>query len=456
MNRPRRWIACILLGIITFFASAFFYLRAGYLYDADSYVHLAVARLYGEEGIAKGLPWPRFSVMHDQYGDKEFLFHVALMPLVMTSDPAVAGRVSLAIFNALLVTILALLFTRHLGWIGLAVPWWLLAASPPFLNRVIRLRPEILGLILFLLAAAFFIRRRWILLGLVALLYPLSYTAFHVLFGLVVVWAVLEWLRERRLEWKAVVATAAGIVIGNLIHPHPIDHLKVWWLQNVRYFSLKQVVEMEEEIMPPSWQEVIFVNGGWWLVAIAALAFIVFKSRRVPITRELVVYGSTGLFFFVLYLQMGRMVLYAIPFLGLFLSSALAGARASQQKAEGRTGESGLWSFTGPSWGIALIVLMLAGVPLGFMFDMRLPFFDRTVRGIPVSSEADLERFGRSMPQGARVAADWDDTQLYAFWAPQGRYLNMYDPLFMAVDSPDAYRSLQKIFAGEVYDIPPV
>ncbi len=64
MDRVRRWVVCLLLGLVTFFALAFFYLRAGYLYDADSYVHLAVARLYAEEGLVRGLPWPRLSVMH--------------------------------------------------------------------------------------------------------------------------------------------------------------------------------------------------------------------------------------------------------------------------------------------------------------------------------------------------------------------------------------------------------
>lgn len=464
----RRWTACILLGILAFFAFAFFYLRAGYLYDADSYVHLAVSRLYGEEGLVRGLPWPRFSVMHDQYGDKELMFHLSLMPLVMTTDPAVAGRVMLAIYDALLVTLLAMLFTRHLGWVGLAVPWWLLAASPPFLNRVIRLRPEILGLVLFLLAAALFIRKRWVLLGFVAFLYPLSYTAFHVLFGLVVIWTVLEWLREKTLEWKPVVSTAAGILAGNLIHPHPIDHLKIWWLQNVSYFSLKGVVEVEEEILPPSWQEVIFVNGGWWLLALAVLALILWRHRRFPIGREAIVYGSTALLFSALYLKMGRMVLYAMPFLALTLTAVLkigneASAPNAAAGATGKRSDPGsepsapeAAALFGPVWGVTLGVVMLIGVPIGLMFDMRLEFFDRTVKGLPVSSEAELEQFGRSMPSGARVAADWDDTQLYAFWAPQGRYLNMYDPLFMAVDSPEAYRALRAIFNGEVDDIPPV
>ena len=434
----RRWVACLLLGVLTFFALAFFYLRAGYLYDADSYVHLAVSRLYAEEGMVRGLPWPRFSVMHEEYGDKEVLFHVALMPLVMTTDPAVAGRVALAMFGAALVFGLALLFTRWLGWLGLLVPWWLLFAAPPFLNRVIRLRPEILGLLLFVAAAAFFIRRRWVGLGVVAVLFPLSYTAFHVLAGLVAIWVLLEWVRQRTFEWRPLVATGAGIVIGNLIHPHPIDHLKIWWMQNISYFGMKRVVEVEEEILPPSMQELLLVNGGWWLLAIPVLALIVARRGKFPITRETIVYGSTGLLFFVLYVRMGRMALYATPFLALALAAGMAGVRVDRV------------------WGSVLAVLMLVGIPIGMTFNMRLPFFEHTLRGIEVTSEGELEQFGRAVPEGARIAAEWGDTQLYAFWAPQGRYLNMYDPLFMAARNPDAYEALRAIFEGRAPDIPPV
>lgn len=434
----RRWMTCLLLGVVTFFGLAFFYLRAGYLYDADSYVHLAVARLYAEEGLVKGLPWPRFSVMHDEYGDKEILFHLALMPFVTMTDPAVGGRIALAMFGGLLATVLALLFTRHLGWIGLLIPWWLLAASPPFLNRLIRLRPEILGLILFICAAAFFIRRRWLALGIVAAVFPLSYTAFHVLAGLVAIWVAAEWVRNRVFEWKPLVATGLGVVIGNAIHPHPIDHLRIWWLQNVSYFGIKRIVEVEEEIRPPSWQEVLFVNGGWWLLIIPVVVLLFLRLRKFPLDRSTVVFGSTALLFLVLYLRMGRMVLYAVPFVALTLSAAMRDVRL------------------GRAWGTALAILMVVGVPIGVMFDMRLPFFERTVSGANVSSEGELEQFGRAVPEGAKIAAEWGDTQLYAFWAPQGRYLNMYDPLFMAVKDPRAYEALRAVFEGRALDIPPV
>lgn len=441
IQRPeeiRRWLLCGLIGLVTFFGLAFFYLRAGYLYDADSYVHLAVSRLYAEEGFTRGLPWPRFSVMHEGYGDKEILFHIALIPFVVMTDPATGGRLALAMFGSLAVASLALLFTRYLGPVGLVIPWWLLLASPPFLNRIIRLRPEILGLTLLLAAATCFIQRRWIALGIVALLYPLSYTAFHVLGALVGGWVLVEWIREKTFAWQPLVATATGVVAGNLIHPHPIDHLNIWWLQNVSYFGMKRIVEVEPEALPPPWQELVFVNAGWWLVVTAAVALIFSRLRRFPIDRSTIVYGSTAVLFFLLYLRMGRMVLYAVPFLTLTVAAAMREVRLSRRSK------------------VLLTTLLLLGVPIGVMFNLRLPYFDRTLKGMETSSELELERFGHAVPPGARIAAEWSDTQLFAFWAPQGRYLNMYDPLFMVVKDPNAYEALRAMFHGRILDIPPI
>ena len=63
----------LLAGLVAFFLLAFFYLRAPYLHDSDSYLHLAVARLYTEQGLVKALPWPRFSVMSETSTPEEAL-----------------------------------------------------------------------------------------------------------------------------------------------------------------------------------------------------------------------------------------------------------------------------------------------------------------------------------------------------------------------------------------------
>jgi hypothetical protein len=48
---------------LVFVLFASFFLRLPILWDADSYYHLAVARLYGTDGPAAPIPWARFSML---------------------------------------------------------------------------------------------------------------------------------------------------------------------------------------------------------------------------------------------------------------------------------------------------------------------------------------------------------------------------------------------------------
>src|SRR5206468_8502475 len=108
---PPSLFACAGLVALVFLASAppfyFIYSRLPVLYDADGYYHLAVARAYAERGIFHTLDWARFSVMHDGFGDKEFLFHVVLIPFARLGDPTAGGFMALAGFSALVAALLA-------------------------------------------------------------------------------------------------------------------------------------------------------------------------------------------------------------------------------------------------------------------------------------------------------------------------------------------------------------
>src|SRR5688500_17126219 len=60
----------------------------------------------------------------------------------------------------------------------------------------------------------------------------------------------------------------------------------------------------------------------------------------------------------------------------------------------------------------------------------------------------------RKILQGAKVAASWGDAHLYVYWAPQARYLNLLDPIFMAAWRPRAYQAQLAVFRGEDPDVP--
>jgi hypothetical protein len=417
-------------GLAIFFAAVFFlfafvYLRMAILYDADSYYHLAVARLYGQHGIFAANPWARFSILRDG-ADKDFLFHLILLPFATWADAAIGGRIALALFNAAIATVIAAYAVRAIGAIGYAIPLWLWIAAPPFFARVARLRPELLALLLILLAIDAAARRRPLVLGLLAFAFALGYTAFHVFFALVVIWC---W-RDRRM----IAAAGAGIAAGLLLRPHPIANLRLWYLQNVEFFRHTGVLDVGNEILPPSLRTLLISLP--FVAALAALSLRSAATQLPPSARES---GDSitalrrpffiaAAVFLLLFARFGRMATYAFP---LALLAVLLAARPHRTRIVA----------------IVLALSLIAALP--FALDPQLLALFRE----DVLTEADLEAFGRIVPRDAKVAATWGSGELYAFWAPQAYYLNVLEPLFMAAPFPAEYEAQRRIFAGVEPDV---
>ena len=223
MDRPRppslraQWVIAGAVLAVSATLARVAYTRFPALYDVDAYYHLAVARAYAERGFFQTLDWARFSVLHDTFGDKEFLFHAWLRPFASATDATAGGFTALAMLDGLVAATLAYQSMRSIGPWGVAIPFLVFGGSVDFTSRLVRLRPEILSLVLIMVAIELAARRRALLLGLVACVYTLTYTPFHVFLGLCVAFFALGWWTDGRREWRLVVYPAVGVVLGYLV-----------------------------------------------------------------------------------------------------------------------------------------------------------------------------------------------------------------------------------------------
>lgn len=447
----RRWVTTGVAFVATLGLSALFFGRLPVLYDTDSYYHLAIARAYAHFGIVDTLPWARLSLLHD-FADKEFLFHLLLAPFAAGEDPAAGGRLALALWNAIIVALLVHLGQRVAGPWGPWVAVLAYAGSLPFLGRMIRLRPELLALVLILLAVECVGARRYRTLGAVALAFTLGYTAFHALLGLCGLWFLHHRWTHGRWEWPLALYPTLGCGLGLILHPHFPQNLVVWKVQSFDFFVGKGTLNVGREILPQTTADLLTQNLGWW-VALVVLALIAVRSWRSsenaeasspgdePLSSALTVNSAltvdalwvAAVVFGGLYLLMQRFATYAIP---LLLLAILGEAYRRSTRFDFKLS-------------VALTVALL----LGAVPTVQL------LRGIsesggPVSREDEWRAFGQSVPAGARVAAEWGSTHIYMFWAPQGLYLNVLDPIFMARPYPEAYGALRGIFENRESDIP--
>ncbi len=414
--------------------------------DSDSYYHLAVARAYAEHGLSYRPDWTRFSIMHDGFGDKEFLFHVLLMPFARLADATRGGVVALALLGALVAAVLAHQATAAIGRWGLAVPLLVFGGAADFMLRAIRLRPELLSLLLILLAIPLASRRRPVLLGVLACLYALGYTAFQAFLGLCVLFFLCTLWVERRAEWRLVVYPAIGVALGLLLHPQFPANLRVWLVQNVGFFVRNETVDLGPEILPRTTRDTLLLNLGWWagLVVLWRSRSPIVAPREDRRLRDFTLLAAAA--FGLLYLFMYRFIIYAVPLATLAVLRSMQAAgeapgRFVRLPARGRV-----------PFALAFSLCLVSAAPLARLGLGRMQAaMSRIWRP---DMRADWEAFARAMPDGAKVAAPWAATEAFVFWAPRAAYLNVLDPLFMAARDAATYRLYLDLFEGREPDVP--
>jgi hypothetical protein len=412
-----RAILAVAVAIVTFFVFAHALLDLPSLPDTDSYYHLAVARLYSEQGFVDKLEWARFSVMHDGFGDKEPLFHALLIPF----DTATGGRLAIALLNALLAGVIAFIAVGAVGPWGALIAPLLFLTAPYFWSRTLRLRPEVLSVTVMIAVIYAAARNRPWLAGVLAMAFALTHTPWHALAGLAVLWFFVT------REWRTTVAIFGGIALGLIVHPNFPFNLRIWYLQNVVSIQRGAILGMSTENVRPPIPLLLAHNAGWFLAAAAALLLV--RPWREKASRDAIFFAIPACVFALMQLLWERMSTYFFPIATLAIV-CWCGARLSRKGM--------------------LVVAAIAVV-------ITMPFAMRSAQSLSTRLPPDIERdwseLAKHIPPGAKVAASWGATDAYVFFAPQGSYLNVLDPAMMFEKNEHAYWTHRAVLDGTAPDL---
>lgn len=67
------------------------------------YYHVKISGLMLQQGILEEFPWTQTGIWKERFADKEFLFHVYLMPFIrIFPNLMIAGKVAIAILGGIL------------------------------------------------------------------------------------------------------------------------------------------------------------------------------------------------------------------------------------------------------------------------------------------------------------------------------------------------------------------
>lgn len=223
-----------LLVILLVFCSLQFSTKAICCGDFDGYYHIRWSQLLWENiSSFKWLPeftWLPLTVLGpDSYADHHFLFHLLQIPFLWFFEPIMAAKVAAVFYATLAVFSCYWLLIRYKVEYPLVWLLALLTCANPFYYRMNMAKAPPLSIIFSITGAWLLFERRYIWLLPLTFVFVWAYSFYPILVVAAVIWAVIIYWNENKIEWQPVAYTAGGAIAGNIINPYFPNNLLLFW-----------------------------------------------------------------------------------------------------------------------------------------------------------------------------------------------------------------------------------
>jgi hypothetical protein len=434
--RPLDLALTLAVLILGFFALGLLQASTKELVDHDSLYHVRAANLLPEDGsdfiMKRIFPWMHATFLEQHYADKEFLFHVVLMPFCGDEKSMDAGGKTATI---LLGTVILAAFAFVLVRMAVRAPWlWLLlllASGDHFLFRLCETRPHLLSITLMLLGVVAVLERRWLALYCLGYLYSWSYSGPEILPFLALLAAIGRWSRDGTISAAPTVAATVGMLSGLVLNPFTPNSLYLFRVQNIDVLThawfTPGIARLGSELSPVTTRSVLMSSPGLTLAFVVGFGAMLLARKKPSVRTTQLAFmtlGALGLFF-----ASAKFIEYAAPLVVLFCASAVD----DQWKAE--------WTPTKLVLACAFALLTTTLVFTGFvkarghLMELKPPALSGAASWIARRGE-----------RGTVVAHfDWDDFSTLFHDNPHNYYLFGLDPTFAEVWDPEGLQYLQDI-----------
>lgn len=414
--------------------------------DNDGFYHIKLAWLMRTEGLKPAFPYLPLSILSEnEFYDHHFLFHVALIPFTF-GDLRIGAKWSAVIFASLAFLAVWYLFHRQRVPYGWLWALGLLGISEPFLFRMSITRAQSLSLGMLALGYAWLLEKKYKHLAVLGFIYVWMYDAFPLLMALAVLHFLAVALTERRFEFRPLLYTSAGIVLGMIVNPYFPDNLIFSYHHMLPKLADATSVRVGNEWYPYDTKQLLD-NSLPALVAFASGALALGLAGRKMDTRT-----ALGLFVSLLFglmlFQARRFVEYFPAFALIFAAfawSPLFEVKPAPGQAVRRV-QLGflLWNYV-PA--ILLALAVIAGIassisPARAAVDGSKPY------GLYANASLWLEK---NTPAQSRVfQTDWDDFPRLFYYNTHNTYLIGLDPTYLQLYDADLYDLWVEITRGDV------
>ncbi|MFH0763362.1 MAG: hypothetical protein V1925_05705 [Candidatus Omnitrophota bacterium] len=417
------------------------------LFSADGYLHIRMAQFLRDGGLHYNFHWARFSTFAHNFADKDFLYHVLLIPFTFLPDIFWGAKLSAAIFAAILYLVFWQAVKRYCR-VRLLAPVFLLAffCSAAFLQAVCQPRNMILTVILIMFFVPALIRKRAWFLFIITALYTLSHVSGPYLLLFALIGEGVRFANERVFSRRSLGAVALGLAAGLLLHPNFPNNLLVFYLNGilVPIFSLKWGLELGAEFFPMSTREFVLLYP---LILVAIFLFIAMSlSRQRKITVSTQVWLSVSGFFLVFSFFSRRYFWYAYPLILVSLAGYISDWWDSGERLvflrEHRLARFGA---------IGLAALLFGAILYSSHKDFQ--YYRSAEFNYNRHYELVGEWMRQHLPPGELVFhSNWSDSQYFIGLNPKNDYFVTLDPIYMRYWNPKLYQIYRDISFGSTED----
>lgn len=316
----------ILLFFLAFGLSLFLQLQTENIPGIDGHFYIKMARMLREKGgLFHEFPWLNFTPFRGNFYGLHWFFYLLLVPFSYFSNLILGVKLATAIcFGG--ITVVFYFLTQSLNfkysWAGILL---LFGLSSNFLIRVHMGRPISLSVIFLLFGLYAILKERYIFLFFTSFFYVWAYDGYIVLTFLCGFWFLVYFAKERRLDFRPLLANVSGIIWGSFLNPYfPEVVLNSHLSHNPLVYRFVSRITPSAEWSTRN----IFSNfGAHWLLIILFLGTYVlgfisfflkdFKKRKRDYLFNAYLWSSV-LFFFFLTTLANRFMEYAAPLLALY------------------------------------------------------------------------------------------------------------------------------------------
>lgn len=408
------------------------------LYGADGYLHIRMAEFLKEFGPRYDFHWARFSTFSSHFADKDFLYHVALIPFTFFPNIFFGAKLAAVCFASFLFLGFYVILKRYSR--DSILPFFLIAflLSHMFLNAISRPRPISLVILMTIFSIYFLIEKKFRLIFFISVIYALSHVTSPLLIVYALIVEIVRYSYKKEFCFKSFVYTFGGILTGFIIHPNFPNNFLVFYLNSVLVpiYTIKTgVLELGVEFFPLNTREFLLS----YPVIIIGLILLIYVSisKRPKASFHTSAFLALAMFFFVLSFICRRYLLHGYPIMLIAFASYFSDAMIDMKKINRKT-----------TVFASILIIILA---LNCLKNVHYNAFVARI------VNTHYEVFGRWMeeniPEGELVFhANWSDSQYFIGLNPKNDYFVTLDPVYMYKEDPELYRLYRDVSFGRTKD----